>query len=116
MGGPASGAFGSRHARAGESPTVTSIPPRRATPEEDTFFDVTVVRDEDGGFITHQRFFGFHTTRDLVQTLAIVTGHRSDELLVTHKGTVLGAGDARLLRVFCSDLESAGDPVDDNGH
>ena len=56
--------------------------------------------DEDGKELTNQRLSGTNSTRDLVTTVAVVLGKRSDDLLLTHDGVVLGMTDARLAEVF----------------
>ena len=46
--------------------------------------------DEDGKELTNKRLSGNNSTRDLITTFAVVLGKRSDDLLLTHDGVVLG--------------------------
>ena len=71
---------------------------------DDFFFDCAIT-DEDGKMLTNQRMSGNNSARDLVTGVAVVLGKRSDDILLTHEGVVLGMTDARLAEVFLDDVE-----------
>ena len=56
----------------------------------DNFFFDCAITDEDGKMLTNQRMSGNNSTRDLVTGVAVVLGRRSDDILMTHEGVVLG--------------------------
>ena len=55
--------------------------------------------------MTNQRMSYNNSARDLVDTVAVVLGQRSDDLLLSHDGVVLGATEARLAKLFLGDIE-----------
>ena len=68
--------------------------PKRGKPGLDDFFFDCAIIDADGKPLTHQRMSGTNSTRDLITTVAVVLGRRSDEFLLTLESVVLLMTDA----------------------
>ena len=89
--------------------------PKRGRPGSDDFFFDCAIIDEDGKPLTNRRISGTNSTRGFVATVAVVLGRRSDHIMISHEGVVLGMTDARMAKVVLGDVEGLLPEDLDNG-